>query len=184
MLAVAIAALSLGSKGALLLGIGLGAVSLYLLYSAVHPIADAARKREGVTISRSGLHRLDWLALKWFLIIAGLPASIIGVVYLVLYLGAARDARRDGNALDLLLTSQEIHQVEFSSFERTNLLAGPAARKLVASLQKTNRIFHVDWTKQQVQTVRLLGGTNEIELSLGEDGTWQFREYGFRLRSQ
>jgi hypothetical protein len=126
----------------------------------------------------------DRIVLRRFFFIFGMIVSIIGVVFLLFYLRIVYNAKRDSASLDLLLTGQQIDQVEFFSPYGTNVLAAPDVQKFVASLHKTNRTSHIDWTKQQVQGVRLLSGTNEIWLSLGEDGSWEFREYGFRLRSQ
>ena len=126
----------------------------------------------------------DRLVIKWLFIIIGLFISIIGVVFLLFYVRIVLSAKRDSAALDLLLTAQQIYQVEFLSPNETNLLTAPEAQKFVVSLHKTNRISNINWTKQQVQSVRLLSGTNKIWLSLGEDGSWEFKEYGFRLRSQ
>ena len=126
----------------------------------------------------------DRLVLRRLFIICGMIVSIIGIVFLLFYLRIVSDAKRDSATFDLLLAGQQIDQVEFFSPYGTNVLAAPDVQKFVASLHKTNRISHIDWTKQQVEGVRLLSGTNEIWLSRGEDGSWEFREYGFRLRSQ
>lgn len=126
----------------------------------------------------------DRLVLKTLCIIGGLIASIIGVVAAIVYFGMTRDAERDRATLDLFLAGRGIDRIEFLSPNTTNLFTGLEAQKFVASLQKTNRISNIDWTKQQAQSVKLLSGTNEIWLSLGEDGAWEFNQYGFRLRSQ
>ena len=126
----------------------------------------------------------DRLVLKSVLIFCGVLAVAIGIIFLIVMLPIRLRAKRDSAALDLLLSTQQVDRIEFISPYRTNLITGADATKLVTSLQRTNRATTIDWTKQQVQHVRLLSGTNEIWLSVGEDGTWQFGDYEFRLRSQ
>ena len=96
--------------------------------------------------------------------------------------GCNGQAKRDSAALDSILASQRIDVIEFLSPTSTNTVTGEEVHKLIASF-KTNRIAHTDWSKQPLQEVRLLSGTNDIcHLSLGEDGTWGFGSYEFRVR--
>jgi len=93
------------------------------------------------------------------------------------------EVKRDRATLDSILASQKIDVVEVISWEGTNTIKGEDVSKLLASLQKKNRIANIDWTKQPAQSARLLNGTNEMcRLSLGEDGAWEFGAYGFRTR--
>jgi hypothetical protein len=128
----------------------------------------------------------DRFVLKCALIICCLIVSAIGLVALIVYVPLVWNpqAKRDSAKLDLILSTQHIDRVEFISWQRTNSITGNEAQKFIASLHRTNRVGNIDWTKQQVESVRLLSGTNEIWLSLGEDGSWEFGEYGFRIRSQ
>jgi len=127
----------------------------------------------------------DRALLRWVFIICFLAAFAIGLVILILLWDVlcSPQVKRDSARLDSILASQRIDVVEFSSSIGTNIVIGDEALKFVASLHKTNRIANVDWAKQQAQHVRLLNGTNEVCcLSLGDDGAWEFEDYGFRLR--
>jgi hypothetical protein len=105
------------------------------------------------------------------------------VLTLLCLTGCNQQAQRDSEKLDAILLSTNVDVVQFVSPTATNTVIGEEARKVVSSLHRPNRISHTDWTKQQVQGVRLLNGTNEIcWLSLGEDGSWEFGAYGFRTR--
>jgi len=101
----------------------------------------------------------------------------------LLIAGCNQQPERDRAKLDSILTSTNIDVIEFVSPRMTNTVTGEEARKLVTSLNMTNRTAHTYSSKQEVQRVRLLSGTNEIcSLSLGEDGSWEFGAYGFRTR--
>lgn len=123
--------------------------------------------------------------LKWFLIICLLAATAVGLTIFLLFWVAlwSPQVKEDRARFDSILADQKIDVVESISWSGTNVLVGGEALKFVASLHKTNRAANVDWTKQQVQPVRLLNGTNVVcWLSLGDDGAWEFGNYGFRLR--
>lgn len=127
----------------------------------------------------------DRAVLKWVFIICLVAVFAIGLTILLLFRATlwSPQIKQDSVRLDLILTNQKIDTVEFISPLETNMLIGDEALKFLALLHKTNRIANVDWTKQQVQHVRLLNGTNEVCcLSLGDDGAWEFGSYGFRLR--
>ncbi len=131
----------------------------------------------------------DRLLLKGFFIVASLVAVIVGLfIFSAFWNGLwSSQVRSDRAKLDFILSNQTIDVVEMMGFEysgsSTNRMTGEAALKFVTSLQSTNRIANIDWTKQQVRGVRLLHGSNEVcHLSIGEDGAWQFGAYGFRLR--
>ena len=127
----------------------------------------------------------DRAVLKWVFIICLVAVFAIGLTILLLFRATlwSPQVKQDSARLDAILTNQKIDTVEFISPLETNMLIGDEALKFVASLHKTNRIANVDWTKQQAQHVRLLDGTNAVcWLSLGEDGAWEFGNYGFRLR--
>jgi hypothetical protein len=127
----------------------------------------------------------DRAVLRGVLITCCLLASAVGLIALLFYLPAVWNpqAKRDSTRLDSIVSTQHFDRVEFISVYRTNSLKGIDAENFVASLHKTNRINNIDWTKQQVERVRLLSGTNEFWLSSGEDGSWEFGQYGFRIRS-
>jgi len=123
--------------------------------------------------------------LTTLLVIACVIASAIGLIVLVsLWDGLWKpEVKHDRDRLDSILARQNIDAIEVTSWDGTNTITGQQVSKLLASLQKTNRIGNIDWTKQQSQRVRFLNGTNEICcLFLGEDGAWEFGAYGFRTR--
>src|SRR5438270_11965578 len=84
---------------------------------------------------------------------------------------------RDRRTLDAILATKHIdHVAIFNGWnKKTNWLSGIEARNLVRSLQPTNRVANIDWTKQQVELVVLFEGTNQLAvLSQGEDRAWEF----------
>src|SRR6184192_2882848 len=102
-------------------------------------------------------------------------AIFLSIPMLIFFSGCNQQAKLDSVKLDSILTNQHIDTVEIIAPTATNRLMGAEARKLIASLDKTNRIPHSDWSKQEVQSVVFLNGTNELwGLSLGEDGSWEF----------
>ena len=127
----------------------------------------------------------DRLVLKFAFVACCLIVSAIGLVALIIYIPAVWNpqAKRDSAELDLILSTQHIDRVEFISFlQGTNSISGVDAQNFVAILHRTNRVDSTDWTKQQLDGVKLLSGTNESWLFRGEDGLWKFGEYGFRIR--
>jgi hypothetical protein len=126
----------------------------------------------------------DREALGCIFLLGSLSAALIGIFVLFIYVPAVWKARRDSARFDSVLSNLNVDRVEFLSWDRTNSITGLEAKKFVPSLHRTNRVSHIDSTKQQLKWVRLLSGTNQVLLSLGDDGTWQFGEYGFRTRSR
>jgi hypothetical protein len=127
----------------------------------------------------------DRLVLKWFLIVCCLIASAIGVVILLVLLPIVWNpqAKRDSAKLDSLLSSQKIDSVDFISLYMTNTITGIEGQKIVASLDRTNRMNATDLSKAQGQQVILRNGTNAVcRLDQFDSGTWSFGEYDFRLR--
>jgi hypothetical protein len=127
----------------------------------------------------------DRAVLKWVFITCLVAVFAIGLTTLLLFRTALwrPQVKQDRTRFDLILANHKIDAVEFGSWAETNVLLGGEALEFVASLHETNRIANVDWTKQQFKHVRLLSGTNEVGyLSVGEDGAWEFGNYGFRLR--
>ena len=127
----------------------------------------------------------DRAVLKWFFIMCLVGASAIGLKALLLFWSTHWNpqVKQDSARLDAILANESIDRVEFVSPLGNRLITGEEALKFVASLHKTNRIANIDSTKQQVQQVILLDDTNAVgRISLGDDGAWEFGNYGFRTR--
>ena len=91
--------------------------------------------------------------------------------------------RGDSRLLDSLIASKKITGIEIISSRDTNVLTGDAALKLLASLDRTNRVSAIDYTKDEGRAVSILSGTNRLAtLWEFDSGVWMFRTYGFRLR--
>jgi hypothetical protein len=105
--------------------------------------------------------------------------SILSLITLLL---VGCGPHRDSIKLDALLTNR-IDAVEIYSPGRTNRITGMEAAQLASSLQRTNRLSNTIWTKEQVQRVCLLDGTNVVGwLHLYDSGGWSFGDYHFRIR--
>jgi hypothetical protein len=131
----------------------------------------------------------DRAVLKWVFITCFVAALAIGLtVVLVLRSHLWRpQVKRASARLDAVLADQSIDAVEFiypgGTDMVTNSITGKDAQKLLGSLHRTNRIASLGWNKGQVQSVCFRSGTNVIGwLSVGDDGTWSYEEYEFRLR--
>lgn len=132
----------------------------------------------------------DRSVLKWLLVIGFFLVVVIALIAIPIFWNAYLDPqiKRDKLKLDSILADGKIDAVEIISLngpngEQTNRLVGEEMLKFLTSLNHTNRVNNVDWTKQQQESVTLLNGTNRvIWLHRGEDGAWEFEKYGFRLR--
>lgn len=111
-----------------------------------------------------------------------LSVVLISVLVVVVTLWWNPQAKRDAAGLDAVLSGYSFDRVEIYSSSSTNVMSEIEAQKFVASLHRTNRIAHRDSTKQQVEPLGLISGSNVFWLSRGDDGTFSFGEYEFRLR--
>lgn len=92
--------------------------------------------------------------------------------------------RRDRDAMDSLLATGNITQVEASNLLTwTNSLNGPDIKKLLARLDRTNRASA--WGSKDQLSARyiLLNGTNAVgRVDEFDDGTWEFGHYVFHVK--
>jgi hypothetical protein len=127
----------------------------------------------------------DRLVLRNFIIAVCVIASAFGLITLFFFWDGfwKPEVKRDSARLDAILANDKIDVVKVESGSSTNSFTGAEISALLASLQRTNRVGNIDWTKQPLQDVCFFNGTNAIcHLSLGDDGAWGFGAYGFRLR--
>jgi hypothetical protein len=170
----------------------LGGLGVYLIHTAFRLMSEGARTRPPTATPPTGLKaflrtigftpsKTDRFVLKCCCLIVSATGLIALFVYAPAYWNP--QAKHDSAPLDAILSTQHIDRIELISSDKTNSLNGTEAERFAASLRRTNRINHVDWTKQQVESVRLLSGMNRTWLFRGEDGSWEFGKYGFRTLS-
>jgi len=108
-------------------------------------------------------------------------ASMLLLLMLLAVAGCNPQAKIGSVAFDLFLATQQVNNVEIK-FSTDRRITGDELKKLLASMNKTNRVAYHDSSKGSCIGYVLRSGTNELAwLWLDDNGTWSFRNYEFRL---
>jgi hypothetical protein len=112
-----------------------------------------------------------------------LPISCVLVLAGLLAFFCGCEDRSDRDAMDSLLATGNITQVEASNLRWTNSLNGADVKKLLARLDRTNRASAWGSKDQLSSTYILLNGTNAVgRVDEYDDGTWEFGHYVFHVK--